>query len=144
MPTFKNETTKPIFYKVKDKEQIIIFDPQKEVMLEFWVPYLQLGLTLMSAEYPPVPNMILLSGEFTFMHGLERKFNIDACDSYTFEITVNSGKVRLYLGATKNSMDISSSYNYKVVLDWSLVPYIRIVGLQDDSNVMIHAEVKEK
>lgn len=140
MPTFRNDTNKPIQCHLEDEGKIIIFDPKREVALDFWVPYSQLGLTLVSATYPPVPNSILIDGKFKFSKGLERIFNIEPCRSYSLFIDVKNGEALLYLEAGKNSIDITSSYTG--VFNWSRVPYIRVVGIQDNSSVEIHATVE--
>lgn len=140
MPTFRNDTNKPIQYLLKDEGKIIIFDPKREKGLDFWVPYSQLGLTLVSATYPPVPNSVLINGKFKFSKGLERKFNIDPCHSYSLYINVKRGEVLLYLEAGKSSIDLDDTYTS--VFNWSRVPYIRVVGIQDDSLVEIQATVE--
>ena len=73
MPTFKNNTTRYIDHNAMlqdpngEKSKILVrFAPGEERALPFWLPYQQLGLTLVNADYPAVPNTILISGTFNF------------------------------------------------------------------------------
>ena len=135
MPTFKNETNKPIQHFMDGK--IVIFDPNKETALDFWVPYSQLGLTLVSAEYPPVPDSVLISGTFKFSKGMKRVFDINSCSAYSLHMDVKSGEAMLYLGTGKNGVNVSGSYT--VSLYWSRVPFIRIEGLADGTVAEVRA-----
>ena len=135
MPTFKNETDKPIQYFMDGK--IIIFDPGKETALDFWVPYSQLGLTLVDAEYPPVPDSVLISGTFKFAKGMKRIFNISPCNAYALHMDVKSGGVMVYLGTSKNGVSVDGSYT--VTLNWPKVPFIRVEGLADATVAEIQA-----
>lgn len=140
MPTFRNDTDKPIQYHLQEEGKIVIFDPKREVALDFWVPYSQLGLTLVSETYPPVPNSILINRKCKFSKGEERKFTITPCTSYSLFIDVKDGEVLLYLEAGRSSIDITSSFSG--VFAWSKVPYIRVVGIKDSSYVEIRATVE--
>lgn len=135
MPTFKNETNKPIQHFMDGK--IVIFDPNKETALDFWVPYSQLGLTLVSAEYPPVPESVLISGKFKFSKGMKRIFEINSCNAYSLHLEVREGEAMLYLGTSKNGIAVSGSYT--TTLNWSRVPFIRAEGLADNTTVEIQA-----
>ncbi len=89
MPTFKNNTSRPIIYtgiiqspNDYPQKQLIIFDPNQEVKLDFWVPYEKLGLTLTNENSPAVPSTVLVSGTFSFGEGTERKYSLEECDTY--------------------------------------------------------------
>lgn len=140
MPTFRNDTARPIIYNVPGVDKIIIFDPKKIVPLKFWVPYLQLGLSLEDANYPPVPNTVEVSGRFNFSSGMERRFNIDPCDAYSIKIKVTSGGVALYLGSAANCININDEYQSMV--EWKNAPYLRIGGAEDDTVVEILAMIE--
>ena len=135
MPTFKNETDKPIQYFMDGK--IVIFDHGKETALDFWVPYSQLGLTLVDAEYPPVPDSVLISGKFKFRKGMKRIFDINPCNAYSLHLEVREGEVMIYPGTSKNGITVSGSYT--TTLNWSKAPFIRAEGLADDTVVEIQA-----
>lgn len=137
MPTFKNETNKPIQYFTESGNKIVIFDPAKEVGLDFWVPYSQLGLTLVSADYPPVPDSVLVCGKFKFSKGMKRIFNINPCSVYSLHIDVKKGEVMLYLGTGKNGINVNGTYTF--TLNWSKVPFIRVEGLEDGTVAEIQA-----
>ena len=139
MPTFRNDTDKFIVYKLDKEKKYVMFDPKKEVPLEFWVPYVQLGLTLVSASYPPVPDTILISGEFLFDNGLVRKFNIDPCDTYYLEVVVKSGKILIFPGESKNNIPVSANEKHSVKFEWAKYPYIRVVGVHADTVALILA-----
>ena len=152
MPTFKNETTRVISHRAitqspegVPRENWIIFNPGEEKQLAFWLPYVKLGLTLTSENYPPVPNSILISGSFNFEEGTERKFNIEPCDTYVVNIIVQSGSVLMYPGNSTIGVEVAEStdvpYHYKAVLDWEYAPYLRIVGKENDTLATVHAEV---
>ena len=141
MPTFKNETTHYIDYEqgAGAKRILLRFKPDEERALPFWLPYQKLGLTLVNADYPAVPNSILISGNFNFDKGTERRFNIEPCDSYIVNINIQKGKIGMYPGNSGMCVEISD--NYKATLSWDYTPYIKIVGLENTTTATIHAEV---
>lgn len=141
MPTFRNDTNNTIIYNVPGDENIIIFDPHKNVQLIHWVPYQKLGLTLVSEVYPPVPNTVLISGDFNFSQDIERKFDIEPCRKYLLVINVASGAVWLYYGSGKNGKYIS--HDISEVIEWKYVPYLRITGSSENSRISIHATLEE-
>lgn len=142
MPTFRNDGERAIIYREPDGKNITIFDPGKNVQLVHWIPYQRLGLTLVSENYPPVPNMKLLSGEFSFENGMERKIDIEPCQKYRLRTQGISGNVALYFGASPVGSVIPNSETAEV-LEWKYAPYIRLVGISDNSKVRISAELKE-
>lgn len=152
MPTFKNNTDKAIMHTCKiqppngkTQEIIIIAEAGKELMLNFWIPYDRLGLELVSADYPPVPDTVLLSGTFKFDEGTERKYVIEPCDMYTVDVILQSGGLRIYAGSSLSGAEIRSDgevpYRYHAKYDWEYAPYLRVVGIEDGTEATIHAEV---
>lgn len=152
MPTFKNNTDKAIIYRGtirppdrSKQEAIIIVDAGKEIRLNFWLPYEALGLDLVDENNPPVPDTLLLSGMFKFDKGTERKYTIGQCDKYTVDVIVQTGGVKIYAGSSPTGAeiiaDIGSPYHYSAVYDWEYAPYIRVVGIEDGTEVVLHAEV---
>lgn len=152
MPTFKNGGERTVVYKgivqppnEKPREILVFFDAGKETALDFWIPYEELGLELVNADEPPVPNTVLLSGTFSFDKGTERKFAIGHCDRYTLYIIVQSGGIKVYPGNSTIPVDMRTDleypYHYNVVYDWEYTPYLRVVGLEDDTEATIHAEI---
>lgn len=137
MPTFKNETDKLIQYFTESGNKIVIFDPDKEVGLDFWVPYSQLGLTLISADYPPVPDSVLISGSFKFSKGMKRIFNVNTCNAYSLHLNVRQGSTIIYLGTGKNGITVTGAYTTS--LTWSRVPFIRVEGLEDNTVIEIQS-----
>lgn len=105
MPTFKNNTSRYIDHEAliqnptgEPKKILVRFQPDETRELPFWLPYQKLGLTLISADFPPVPNTILISGTFNFNNGTERKFDIEPCDTFIVNVIVQKGKVMMYTG----------------------------------------------
>jgi len=149
MPTFKNETSHYIDYEQETggKKNMLRFKPDEERALPFWLPYQQLGLTLISADYPAVPNTVLISGNFNFDEGTERKFNIEPCDDYALSIIVQSGKIALYHGNSPVSVEVAENidvpYHYRAKLEWEYAPYLRVVGLENGTTATIHAEIEK-
>ena len=152
MPTFRNDGERIVVYKGiiqdpngKPKEELVFFDTGKDVGLNFWVPYEALGLELVSADNPPVPNTVLLSGTFNFDEGTERKFTIGHCDRYMLYIIIQHGILKLYPGSatigTEIRADVENPFHYHVVYDWEFAPYLRAVGLTDGTEATIHAEI---
>ena len=152
MPTFKNETEKPVYCEATVRESdgrarrmLIKIAPGKSMELSFWIPWQELGLTLESESYPPVPSTFLVSGTYDFSNGMTRKFDIEPCGAYTLNIIVQTGRVRLYLGGAGGSGEIAEDENepfhYRAVLDWERAPYFRIEGMADNTRVTVHAEV---
>ena len=137
MPTFKNDTKHYIDYEAKNV--LLRFEPNEERGLPFWIPYQKLGLTLVNADYPAVPNTILISGNFNFDNGTERKFNIEPCESYSIDISVQKGKIAMYPSNSAVSVEIEG--DYKATLDWGYAPYLRIKGLEAGTVAAIRAEV---
>lgn len=152
MPTFKNETTHYIDHEAliqtpsgEPKKILVRFKPNEERGLPFWLPYQKLGLTLINENYPVVPNTILISGNFNFNEGTERKFNIEPCDTYVVNIIVQQGKVKMYTGNSSVGVEIAENidvpYHYKATFDWEYAPYLRIIGVEADTVATIHAEI---
>lgn len=152
MPTFKNNSDRYIDHNAliqtpsgEPKKILIRFKPGEERGFPFWVPYQKLGLELVNADYPAVPNTILISGTFNFDEGTERKYNIDSCDTYIVNIIVQSGKVMMYPGNSDVGVVVAENadvpYHYKATLDWEYAPYLKLVGLEADTTVTLHAEV---
>ncbi len=139
MPTFRNDGDRAVIYNETDGKNIIIFDSGVNVQLVHWIPYRRLGLTLVNETYPPVPNTVLISGEFKFSRGMERKFDIGECRKYELEITPDDGILALYVGASRRGKIISKS-KYTEILDWQYAPYIRVTG---EGNANIQATLKE-
>jgi len=138
MPTFKNETTHYIDYEAKGK--LLRFEPGEERGFPFWLPYQRLGLTLISPDYPAVPNMILISGKFNFDEGTERKFNIEPCKDYSVSISVEQGKIAFYPGNSAMSTEINGGYEQRATLSWDYAPYLKIIGFENGTVVNINAE----
>lgn len=153
MPTFKNTGTRPISYtgKIrgpdgKDRDSLIIFDPNKEVQLEYWVPYQKLGLEVTNENYPAVPSSVLISGTFSFDDGTERKYNIEPCDMYSVDVILQKGKAIIYAGNSATGAEISADgkvpYQYSAVYDWEYAPYLKIVGKAAGTEATVHAEAR--
>ena len=102
------------------------------------MPYQELGLDLVNADFPPVPSKILISGKFQFSKGTERRFNIEHCKKYRLDINVESGTLRFYTGSSHRGVDIEGEYTTE--LEWEYAPYIRLVGLTEGIKAGIHAE----
>lgn len=136
MPTYRNNTNNTINYVYG--KNIYTFPPKKDYPCNFWVPYEKLGLELVNSEYPPVPSKILISGTFEFYAGMERKFNIECCRRYKVLIKVFKGSASFYAGNSANRVEVDSKYAVK--LDWSRAPFIRLVGLTDQTRLMVYAE----
>ena len=136
MPTYRNNTNNAINYVYG--KNIYTFPPKKDYPCNFWIPYQELGLELVNAEYPPVPSKILISGKFLFSKGTERKFNIEHCEKYSLKLSVENGTLRFYTGSSHRGVDIEGEYS--TLLSWEYAPYIRLVGITDGVKVSIHAE----
>ncbi len=152
MPTFRNGGKRTVFYKGivqppndKPREILVFFDAGKDTAINFWIPYEELGLELVDANNPPVPDTVLLSGTFKFDKGTERKFTIGHCDKYVLDVISKQGKVKVYPGNSAIGAEVSEEgklrYDYHVVYDWEFAPYLRVVGLEDNTEAVIHAEV---
>lgn len=152
MPTFKNGGERVVVYKGivqppngKTREILVFFDAGKETKLNFWVPYEELGLELVDADNPAVPETVLLSGTFKFDTGTERKFTLGHCDKYMLDIIMQGGRVKVFHGNSDIGAELSAqsdiSYRYHVINDWEYSPYLRVVGLEDGTEATIHAEV---
>ena len=152
MPTFRNGGERPVTYQGiiqrpngKEQEVLIIIDAMKDMALDFWLPYEELGLELVDADNPPVKGSTLLSGTFMFDAGTERKFTIGHCDKYILDVILQSGSVKVYHGnapiGVEIRTDVDVQYRYHIVNDWEYAPYLRVVGLEDGTEAIIHAEV---
>ena len=142
MPTFRNDGERAVIYNEPDGKDIIIFDPGRNVQLVHWIPYKKLGLTLVSESYPPVPDSVLVSGEFRFTSGMERKFEIEPCQKYQLDIYPSEGTLRVYLGASTKGR-LVPSLGYSEVIDWKNAPYVRVVGDNDGVTANIQAVLRE-
>ena len=142
MPTFRNDGERAVIYTEPDGKDIIIFDPGKNVQLVHWIPYKRLGLTLISESYPPVPDSVLISGDFKFTAGMTRKFEIEPCQKYELEIYPSEGTLRLYLGASLKGRLVSSA-GYREIIEWKNAPYIRVSGAINGGSASIQATLKE-
>ena len=152
MPTFRNNGKQAVMYEGtvqypndKPRRLLVIIDAGTEKKLNFWIPYEELGLELVSEDNPPVPNTILLSGTFSFDEGTERKFQIGHCDRYELYVISQKGKVKVYQGSSDVGAEVRADteipFHYHVVYDWEYAPYLRVVGLEDETQITIHAEV---
>ncbi|MBQ6664062.1 MAG: hypothetical protein IJM68_00600 [Synergistaceae bacterium] len=152
MPTFRNNGKQRIVYKgmiqepnERMKEVLVFFDAGEEVKLNFWVPYEELGLELVSAESPITLNTVLVSGTFSFDEGTERKFAIGHCDRYVLHVLSQKGKIKIYPGSSDIGAEVRADtevpFHYHVIYDWEYAPYLRVVGLEDGTEATIHAEV---
>lgn len=136
MPTYRNNTNNPINYAYG--KNIYTFPPKKDYPCKFWLPFQELGLELVDADYPPVPSKILISGNFLFSKGTERKFNIEHCEKYRLHVKVSNGTLRLYTGTSRRGVDIQG--DYETLLAWEFAPYIRLSGITDGVKASIYAE----
>ena len=137
MPTYRNNTDFPINYE--HKGQLYNFPPHKDYPAKFWLPYQELGLELVSADYPPVPESILVSGTFSFAQQMERRFNIGHCDKYRVKLSVEQGTIKLFTGSSKVGAEINGSY--ESVLSWDKAPFFRLVGVDESNVVRVDAEL---
>jgi hypothetical protein len=144
VPTFRNDTNSPITYNAivhppggGVRKVIITIYPEEEKALDFWVPHVKLGLTLVSDTFPPVPESILANGTFAITAGAERKFEIAPCDSYYLDVIAQTGSVVVYIGNANQGVSVSATsptaYRYHGVQDWEYAPAIKIVGVADGS-----------
>lgn len=152
MPTFRNDGKNRVVYKgiiqqpnEKPQEVLVFFDAGEKVGLNFWVPYEELGLELVDADSPAVPNTVLLSGTFSFDEGTERTFPLGHCDIYVLNVIIQSGKVKVYAGSSAIGVEVTINenipYHYTGIYDWGHAPYLRVVGLEDNTEATINAEV---
>lgn len=152
MPTFRNGGERTVVYKgriqqpnEKKREILVFFDAGKETKLNFWIPYEELGLELVNADDPPVPNTVLLSGTFKFDEGTERKFILGHCDTYELNVIVQHGRVKVFPGNSDIGAEVVAEaevpFHYYEIYDWEYAPYLRVVGLDDETEVTIHAEI---
>ena len=142
MPTFRNDGERAVICTEPDGRNIIIFDPGKEIGLTYWIPYQRLGLTLVDGENPAVPDSLLISGEFMFERGMERKINIEPCRKYELDIIPIRGAVSLYIGSSGKGRVISQA-EYHGLHEWQYAPYIRLAGVSETSAVRVEAVLKE-
>ena len=136
MPTFRNNGDVAINY-TRDGN-LYSFPPNKNYLCNFWVPYQELGLELVNADYPPVPDSIMLSGTFRFDYEIERRFNFDHCKKYKLKLSVEQGTVKLYAGRSKVGVEING--DYETVLSWDRAPFVRVIGIDGLNVVRIDAE----
>ena len=151
MPTFRNDTDKYIDFddfiiRNERREHVIVrFKPGEERKLDYWLPYLQKGLTLVDADNPPVGETILISSTYDFTTGLERKFNIPPCDRYVVNIIVQEGTIKFFIGASSNYQEVSEEadvpYRYRTVLEWEVAPYIRLKCDSGTAKVTLNVEI---
>ena len=152
MPTFKNETRRYIDHEcwlqtptTEPKRVLVRFAPGEERSLPFWLPHVKLGLTLVDPNYPVVPNTVLLSGTFSFEPGMERKFNLEACDTYVINVVVQRGRVTVFPGSSTLGVEVVQNdevpFHYRAVMDWEYSPYLRVVGLESGTRATIHVEI---
>lgn len=151
MPTFRNETSQAIMYKGtiqppngKKQDVLIVIEAGKELGINFWIPHERLGLTLVDENNPPVPNTVFVSGMFKFEEGTERKYSIEPCGMYLVDILVEKGSLKVYAGSSSSGIEMNASYEvpyrYRAKYDWEYAPYLRVVGLEDGTEALIHAE----
>ncbi|MBQ9526903.1 MAG: hypothetical protein IJR68_04765 [Fretibacterium sp.] len=152
MPTFRNDTQRMIDHECliqspteRPRKILIRFAPGETKKLTFWIPYQEKGLTLVDANDPKVPNTILVSGTFDFAPGVERRFNLERCDTYNINIIVQKGRLMLFPASANVGVEIAQEadipYHYRAVFDWEHAPYIRVSGLDAGTRATVHAEV---
>ena len=152
MPTFKNETEHYIDYEGLvhvsgggTRKSLFRFEPGEERGFPFWLPYQKLGLTLISADYPVVPNKILVSGTFIFVPNSERKFTIEPCQRYVVSIIAQKGEIKFYSGSSPTAQIISEEanfpYRYGSVFEWANAPFVKLVCEDKEAEVSLNIEV---
>lgn len=152
MPTFKNDTKRYIDHwctlqapEGTPQRVLIRFAPGEERRLTFWVPHVRLGLTLVSANDPKTPDTILTSGTYAFEPGVERRFNIEMCDTYAVNIIVQKGRVMLFPADTRTGVEVRQDaevpFHYRAVFDWEYAPFFRVVGMDEGTECTVHAEI---
>jgi len=150
MPTFRNDTKRwidcwPTIQTGTGPMRILVrFEPDEERKLKFWLPWREKGLTLVDANEPPVPPVTLSSGTYDFEPGMSREFQIPPCDRYIVDLIVQSGRVKLYAGDDPAGADIVKNelvpYRYRAIYDWERAPRLRVVGMEENTRVTLHAE----
>lgn len=152
MPTFRNDTARwidhwaVVQHPAEEPRKILVrFAPGEEKGLEFWLPHVKLGLTLVDPDWPKAPNTILTSGTYAFEPGVERKFDIAPCDTYIVNVIVQQGRLMLFPGSGNVGVEIVQSadvpFHYRAVFDWEYAPYLRATGLEAGTRATVHAEV---
>jgi hypothetical protein len=142
MPTFKNNTNRLVEYTAwvrgvsfEPRKLLVSFPAGEEKALSFWVPHVQLGLSLVDANFPPVPNEILANGTFPLTAEATRTFQIAPCDRYSVDLIAQSGRFALFLGSGSLGVEVSAThptaFRYAGVLDWEHAPHISVVGVED-------------
>lgn len=129
-------------YDMESEGKILIIDPGETAELMHWIPYQKLGLTLVNESYPPVGNKVLISGNYKFSEGMERRFDVEACGTYRLELKVKSGRIELYMGASPFGIELNGEYSS--LIDWGSAPYLRIEGKVSGSEVEIRCEKEVK
>ena len=156
MPTFQNDTNRLIECRATlqtedgPKKVLVQFPPKprkgpaEAKKLPFWVPWREAGLTLVDPEWPPAPQVTLVSGTFDFEQGMTREFAIPECGKYVVDLIVQSGRVKLYAGGDKAGAEIVKNtivpFRYRGFYDWEQAPRLRLVGMEEDTRATLHVE----
>lgn len=115
MPTYRNQTANSIVYAQTT------FLPGVDTAVDFFIPYVELGLTLVSSS-PPVQSMILFSGTVA-----NKTLTIPAASNITVS-AVTPTSATLYLADDPSGVYITASNGYSITAPWQSIGRIRVEG----------------
>lgn len=83
----------------------------------------------------------MISGTFKFSKGMERKVQVPHCEQYRLKLSVKSGVLKVYLGGSDLGVKVTGEYDS--IHEWVYAPYIRLIGLEGDTEALLYGEVIE-
>ena len=141
MPTYRNDTKKKITFP---DATYLEFYPGQTRVLRYHIPYVDLGLTLVS-ETPFVLRSDTGEGnrlayfEESMASGDSKRFDFPYCEGIQLSIEATSGKAYVYYGDSDQRVLIDSTHYQVTSVAWSKVPYV-IVECIEAASITIKAE----
>jgi hypothetical protein len=121
------------------------FRAGEERRVSFALPrYAEKGLTLIDANYPPLPDPIIFDSVLLYDENVTREFAIRPCDKYLVQLIAQAGKISYRFGengiAAVLDANLPIQCTFSKQVDWESAPLLIVNGLEDGSRVSLHVE----
>lgn len=138
MPTYRNDTERRITHQDKNR---LAWQPGETRALHFFVPYKELGLTLVAAE----PWVLRGRGrgfgydELAVPAGSRVEWEIPYSESVELSVACPCGLVRMYLGDSDVPIAVDCQHTHVGRYPWDMVAYLTFEA-DEDAEVYMKAE----
>ena len=126
MPTYQNDTQSRITHQDK---LYMVWKPGEIKALPFFVPYEQLGLTLIDEQpYVRRDSSVYDYNEFEVQVGQKLVYNIPYHETFELSLAIISGEVEMYIGDGDVPTIIDELHDHVSTYAWDKTAYLTFVG----------------